>query len=166
VRSLLSALLSLLVSCFAISESAALDEAYKRCLERQLRFIIAKNPPYSAGGASDLEKGLDCSGYVFLACKWAGIPGVKRTTSFRMAMGLDGWTGKDIPQESCSSCDLAFWTWHKSLDRPYGHVGVFLKAGPRLEVAHASSKRGVVLAPLRGSLQTDLSKVRCLTIGE
>lgn len=166
MRSLLLALLSLSALCSATFDAFALDITYERAFVRELRFIIAKNPRYTWGGAADLTKGLDCSGYVYLAGKWAGIPGIVRTTSYRMALGLDGWIGVDVPIEQAQQCDLSFWTWKKTPHRSDGHVGVFLTDKGELRVTHASSSKGVVLVPIRGVLRTDLSKVRRLTLGE
>jgi len=166
VRSLLWALLSLWASCFATFDAAALDDAYQRAFARELRFIIGKHPKYLWGGAQDLTKGLDCSGYVYLAGKWAGIPGITRTTAYRMSLGLNGWIGADILPEQARDCDLCFWTRKSSPVRINGHVGVFLTNQGELQVSHASSSKGVVLAPMRGALWSDLSKARRLTIGD
>jgi hypothetical protein len=116
-------------------------------------------------GSEDLERGLDCSGYMYLAAKWAGIPGVTRTTAYRMAMGFGGWIGRDVSLDAADECDLTFWTMED--DRPHGHVGAFLRdpAGKR-KVTHASYSRGVILEDLNQRLMKDLSKVRRLTIGE
>jgi hypothetical protein len=146
-------------------ESFGLSEAYKKSFKQQLSFIISKHPKYTWGGSTDLRKGIDCSGYLFLAAKWAGIPGVTRTTSQRMAMGLGGWIGRDIDFTEADECDLPFWTFRQ--DRPYGHVGVFLRHPYGMPgVTHASSTRGVVLRDLTGPLLRNLSKFRRLTIGE
>lgn len=166
MRSLLLVLSLLSALCFATFDALALDITYRRAFVRELRFIIGQHPRYTWGGATDLTKGLDCSGYVYLAGKWAGIPGIVRTTSYRMALGLDGWIGVDVPHEQAQECDLCFWTWKKSPARINGHVGVFLTRKGVLQVTHASSSRGVVLVPMRGVLRTDLSRVRRLTIGE
>lgn len=108
---------------------------------------------------------MDCSGYLFLAAKWAGIPGVTRTTSHRMALGLGGWIGRDIAIEDADECDLPFWTFKQQ--RPYGHVGVFIRQPHGMPgVTHASTKRGVVLQDLQGPLLRNLVKVRRLTIGD
>jgi cell wall-associated NlpC family hydrolase len=150
---------------FAGPDAWGLDECYKRSLQRQLEFIIAKHPKYVAGGADDPDKGLDCSGYVYLAAKWAGIPGICRTTSLKMSQGLCGWTGVDIGLDSADVCDLPFWTFEPH--RPNGHVGVFLRDPNGWPAAtHASSRRGVVLDALQGKLLRDLTKVRRLTIGD
>jgi len=166
VRLLRSGLSLLLALCFVTSEAAALSEDYRRCFARELRFIVGKNPKYVWGGASDLERGVDCSGYVFLAAKWAGIPGIKRTTAFRMALGIDGWSASEILPEQAQECDLPFWTWSTNPTRINGHVGVFLREQSGLAVAHASERRGVVLEPWEGKLRTDLSKVMRLIIGD
>jgi len=112
-----------------------------------------------------LQKGLDCSGYLYLASKWAGIPGITRTTSYRMALGLGGWVGEDIDPDESEECDLPFWTFKE--DRPYGHVGAFIRhVDGGLKAAHAGFHRGVVLQELDGTLITNLTKVRRLTIGD
>jgi cell wall-associated NlpC family hydrolase len=154
-----------LAQSFAGRDADALCDHYKISLKRQLHFIISKHPEYTWGGAEDLEKGLDCSGYIYLACKWAGIPGVTRTTSYRMALGLGGWVGEDIDADESDECDLPFWTFKEG--RPFGHVGAFLRyMDGGLRAAHASTRRGVVLQELNGSLLRNLTKVRRLTIGE
>lgn len=112
-----------------------------------------------------MGKGVDCSGYLFLAAKWAGIPGVTRTTSQRMAMGFGGWIGRNIDFTEADECDLPFWTFKQH--RPCGHVGMFLRDLHGMPgVTHASSKRGVVFDDLTGPLLRNLSKVRRLTIGD
>lgn len=132
--------------------------------KRQLSFIIAKHPTYAWGG-SDLTTGVDCSGYIFLAAKWAAIPGVTRTTAYRMAQGLGGWQSREISLGQAGPCDLIFWTFTAA--RPYGHVGAFLEGqDKKLLVTHASSSRGVVLEKLRGALAASTSLMRRLTIGD
>jgi hypothetical protein len=153
-----------LAQSFAGPDCYALSELYKRSLKQQLNFIIEKNPKYTWGGAEDPEHGLDCSGYLFLASKWAGIPGITRTTSKNMAFGLGGWTGFDLSElEEVDDCDLVFWTFSES--RPHGHVGAFID-GKHLRVTHASSKHGVISQKLTDFLIRNLSKVRRLTIGD
>jgi cell wall-associated NlpC family hydrolase len=121
---------------------------------------VALKPAYLWGGAISERLGLDCSGYLFLAAKRGGLP-VKRTTAARMARGECGWTGAAVPRSDADKCDLCFWTFDKS--RPNGHVGAFLgKGGP---VTHASSSRGVVAAPLKGTLYGALTLVRRLIMG-
>jgi cell wall-associated NlpC family hydrolase len=126
-----------------------------------LRAIVALKPAYRWGGAISERAGLDCSGYLFLAAKRAGLP-VKRTTSARMAVGEGGWVGRCIPREEADAADLCFWTFDER--RPHGHVGAFLgKGGP---ATHASSRRGVVVEPLIGALDRAFSMARRLTLGD
>jgi cell wall-associated NlpC family hydrolase len=134
-------------------------------LKRQLTFIIAKHPQYTWGGAKYLDQGLDCSGYIFLACKWAAIPGITRTTALRMSLGLGGWYGKDIDLRDADECDLSFWTFNGH--RQNGHVGALVRGmDGEMHVTHASSSRGVVLDDLGGVLVRKLTKLRRLTIGD
>jgi len=150
---------------FAGPDAWGLAEAYKRSLKGQLQFIVAKHPKYTWGGSTDLEKGLDCSGYIFLAAKWAGIPGITRTTAARMADGLGGWASKEVNLHEAEECDLPFWTFDEK--RKNGHVGAFLNDRDRRRaVTHAGVHAGVVLEPLVGRLRESLSKVRRLTIGD
>ncbi len=135
--------------------------------EFQLAAIERMAPKYVWGGSESPEKGLDCSGYLYLAAKWAGIPGVRRTTSERMSKGLDGWKSVEIGLSQAGKGHLAFWTMKP--ERPAGHVGAF--TNPKDEeykaVYHASSSYGrVVRKPLDGVLLEKLEQVRELTIGD
>ncbi len=155
----------LLAQFFAGPDAWALGPSYKRSLKRQLTFIIAKHPKFTWGGAESLDQGLDCSGYIFLACKWAGIPGITRTTALHMSLGLGGWRGKDIDLGDADECDLPFWTFKE--DRQNGHVGALIHGTDgEIRVTHASVRKGVVMGPLRGLLLQKLTKVRRLTIGD
>jgi len=150
---------------FAGHDVWGLGEPYRGSLKGQLQFIIAKHPKYTWGGSTDLEKGLDCSGYLFLAAKWAGIPGITRTTSARMAEGSGGWTSCQIDLKDAQECDLVFWTFSEK--RKNGHVGAFLiDSDGRRAVTHSGVSKGVVLEPLKGRLLENLSQVRRLTIGD
>ncbi|MEI8183355.1 MAG: NlpC/P60 family protein [Desulfomonile sp.] len=150
---------------FAGRDSWGLAERYERSLTRQLNFIIAKHPRYAWGGAEDLQKGLDCSGYIFLAAKWAAIPGITRTTAYRMSQGLGGWNGRDIVLDSARQCDLVFWTFVPA--RLHGHVGAILRDRQGLhKVTHSSARRGVVLDRLEGLSLRSLTGIRRLTIGD
>jgi cell wall-associated NlpC family hydrolase len=136
---------------------------YRTIFIRELNFIIHKAPKYTWGGSTeDLSKGLDCSGYIFRAAKWAGMP-VRRTTSQRMAMGQSGWISREVSFEERKDTDLVFWTF--SRERPNGHVGVVLKRGDH--VSHASGSRNrVVLDRFKGVLLTDINQIKRLTIGD
>lgn len=150
-----------------------MDSGLRESFRLKLKEIADKKPAYVRGGASDPSKGLDCSGYLFLAAKWAGIMGPRRTTSYLMSMGLDGWSSDMIPLFSMAqSTDLTFWTWKKTPHKINSHTGAFLKNEPKhlqglegLSIAHAGS-RGVVIVPFRGAFLDDLSVIRRLNIGD
>lgn len=146
-------------------DAEGLSKALSASFERELCAIAMLKPEYVWGGYQDPNRGLDCSGYIYLAAKWAAIPGPKRTTANRMARGLDGWDGKTIrPIRDADRGDLVFWTW-KGSSRKYGHVGAVVlgrKSG-LLEAAHASSgHKSVVVVPFRGALLTDIEFFRRL----
>ena len=156
----------LLALSFAGPEASwAFGKAYRDSFRRQLSFIVSKKPAYAWGGSASIEQGLDCSGYLFLAAKWAGIPGITRTTAHRMSLGLGGWDSNPARLGQIQECDLVFWTF--SAARPNGHVGAFLEdhAGGH-KVTHASTSRGVISEPFTASLRKNLTSVRRLTIGD
>ena len=158
-------LFSLLAQSFAGREAHGLSPQFSASFRRQLNFIVARNPRYVWGGSNAIESGLDCSGYIYLAAKWAGLPGITRTTSSRMAQGLGGWTSISVNLESAEELDLVFWTF--SVTRPDGHVGAFLKITPNGRVVtHASSSRGVIAEPLGRRLTETISRVRRLNMGD
>ena len=146
-------------------EGLTLGVNYEYALEKQLRLIIAKHPKYTWGGAESEEKGVDCSGYITLASRRAGLP-VHRTTALNMSRGLSGWIGRDILFRDTRGLDVVWWTFTAA--RPEGHVGVLIRhpATGIPACTHSSSKRGVVCDYLQGSLFRDISKVRRLTIGD
>lgn len=174
-----------LVWCGWPFRAEALDFAYEKAFKLELATIIHARPKYLWGGCSHESTGLDCSGYLFLAARRAGMP-VRRTTARRMALGESGWAGRTIPLEAVRELDLCWWTFKPT--RPDGHVGAFWKPlqrqamtqSPRdshavssakkmgeqvLQVTHASPRRGIVVDRLRGRLKTSLTKVRRLTLG-
>ena len=158
-------LCSLLAQSFAGHECRAFRSEYRNSFKRQLEFIVSKKPRYAWGGSNDISSGLDCSGYLYLAAKWAGVPGVTRTTACRMALGLGGWTSRPVAIDASQDCDLVFWTF--SPTRQNGHVGALLKAAPKDRVvAHASTLRGVIAEPLNKFPAKSLSGLRRLTIGD
>lgn len=89
-----------------------------------------------------------------------------------MALGLGGWVSREVSVDKTRELDLVFWTFQKH--RPNGHVGMVLKPSRpnselnadnpfhALAVTHASYKNGVILDSFRGSLITDMSKIRRL----
>jgi hypothetical protein len=157
-----------LILCFLLLipvEGLTLGVNYEYALEKQLRLIIAKHPRYVWGGAESEEKGLDCSGYIYLASRRAALP-VSRQTAFGMALNRGGWISAPILFRDTRELDIVWWTFSK--DRPNGHVGVLIKH-PRTclpAVTHASSKRGVITDYLSGSLFRDISRTKRLTIGD
>lgn len=156
---------SLLALSSAGPDSEALSEPFQRSFARQLGFIAAKKPKYTWGGASDISVGLDCSGYIFLAGKWAGLPGITRTTAFRMSLGLGGWNGLRSELGSARQCDLVFWTFDGS--RPNGHVGaVIYCSNGRLDVVHSSAGRGVISQKMNDYLKEKATAVLRLSFGD
>ncbi len=143
------------------SRAEALSLEYAKAFGRELQSIINKNPRYLWGGSSDESKGLDCSGYLFLAARRAGMP-VRRTTAGLMAEGHGGWTGKTVAFEDVDGLDLVFWTFKNS--RPNGHVGAGWDAGGK--VTHASFRRGVVIDEFKGRLKSAVTKIIRLTLGD
>lgn len=157
--------LALLFIAFSGSEYRveALGDSYKTLFIRELNFIIFKGPKYTWGGSStNLQKGLDCSGYIFRAAKWAGMP-VRRTTSSKMAIGQCGWVSRPVKWENRAVTDLVFWTFKHS--RPDGHVGVIVMDANHVTHSSGSRKR-VVVDRFKDELRTKLSRIRRLTIGE
>jgi len=124
---------------FSCSDAVALNSELMAAFERELTWIVAQSPPYTWGGSVSEEKGLDCSGLIYLAARRAGIPGVMRTQSYRMAIGADGWSGYDLVYNDAGHCDMVFWTY--TPDRPTGHVGALLHRHGSQMVAHASSSK-------------------------
>lgn len=144
-----------------------LSRLYGDALDREVWFLIAKKPKYVWGGI-DETKGLDCSGFIYCAAKRAGLP-VRRVTAKDMRYGLGGWLGTDSELRKAEQLYLTFWTWGENPKREHGHVGIVV-LGPRsrlYEVAHASQSRGsLVVQQCKGKLDTDISAVRKLTIGD
>ncbi|MCA1961482.1 MAG: NlpC/P60 family protein [Desulfomonile sp.] len=144
-----------------LSRAEALGREYARLFELELATLIHVQPRYVWGGI-DETTGVDCSGYVFLAARRAGMP-VRRTTSARMAEGEAGWDGAARERGHHRHLDLVFWTLKPH--RPNGHTGVVWRGPDR--VTHASRSKGrVVVAPLVGELDRGLTKIIRLTIGD
>ncbi len=149
------------LNCYAI------DGHYADSFRKNLWIIIDRHPAYSWGGSESEQKGVDCSGYIYLAAKRSGIP-VKRVTAFQMRHGAGGWIGKESDLGHTGELDLVWWTWIDKPHRPHGHVGVFLigRRSELLEVTHSSSSRGVVVQELKGIFLRDISAIRRLIIGD
>jgi hypothetical protein len=160
-------LLCLLLSLSFTHNSDALSPELQTTFEKELRVIIDRHPRYTWGGSESEVRGVDCSGYLYLAAKRAGLP-VQRTTALYMSKGFGGWESIKIQVKDISHLDLTFWTWRDKPNRPEGHVGVVLMEPGEIElrVTHASEKRGVVLDKLEGVLKRDLTAVRRLTIDD
>jgi cell wall-associated NlpC family hydrolase len=135
-----------------------MDCAAKIRFAIELQRIIDLAPPYKWGGTTD--EGLDCSGFVYLAAKRAGLP-VTRSTSLRMSQGFEGWGGENVKFEAAVSLDIVFWTWS---GRKNGHCGVlFQNQDGKLVVAHASFTKGVIVVPMVGTFIKNLSLIRRLS---
>lgn len=124
------------------------------------------NPPYVWGD-------FDCSFTMNRIRELSGIQGPVRTTSKRMAKGLDGWKSKIIVDmaepgmldpwnyNKPEAGDLGFWTNKKS--RPFGHVGSHDGDGG---VCHASSKKGFIRILDKSPYAQRVIRVRRLTYGD
>lgn len=161
--------LSLLILFLLSTNAFSLAPQYEISLKQNLWTIISKKPRYTWGGAESEVKGLDCSGYLYLAAKRSGLP-VKRTTAILMESGAAGWSGKKVELDDAQELDIVWWTWLTSPQRKHGHLGFFLvnrRGSNLLEVTHASTSRGgVTIQQLRGQLLRDISSIKRLTIGD
>lgn len=145
-----------------------LSPKYETTLKQNIWIIVDRHPKYTWGGSESEEKGIDCSGYLYLAAKRSGLP-VKRTTAILMEQGLGNWTSRKITLDDAQELDIVWWTWLKTPNRRHGHIGFFLintRESKLLEVTHSSSSKGVVVQQLRGSLLRDISSLKRLTIGD
>jgi hypothetical protein len=149
------------------SNGYSLDPRYAASMKDNLKIIIDRHPAYVWGEAKDESRGLDCSGYMYLAAKRSGLP-VRRVTAREMREGKGCWEGRDISLKDAEEVDMPYWTWKDRPDRQHGHVGCFLqgKKSKLLEVTHCGSSTGVVQHELKGVFLRDLSAVRHLTIGD
>ena len=140
----------------------ALTLEQEQRLEKELWQIIDRQPKYVWGGSESEDKGLDCSGYIYLAARRAGFC-VRRTTAYNMSRGYSGWDGITISLHVARECDIPFWTWQGS-NRKCGHVGILIRDRRGAQkVTHASQLRGrVVVEDMKGKLLTDLDVLRRL----
>lgn len=88
---------------------------------------------YKEGGMS--KKGVDCSGYVYLAYQTQFNKQIPRTTKILSD------TGKEIDTDELKPGDLVFFKtgWKKR------HIGIYVEQG---KFMHASSSRGVMISKL------------------
>jgi hypothetical protein len=142
-----------------------LGEQYANSFKKNIQTIINAHPKYVWGGSESEAKGVDCSGYIYLAAKRSGMP-VSRTTARNMRHGLGGWTGNNILFNSAEELDIVWWTFTSA--RSDGHIGILWQDRNGFPaVTHASSSSGgVVVGYIQGSLFRDISALRRLTIGE
>ncbi len=138
----------------------ALSPEYAGAFERELQAIILLHPPYVWGGSEGEAKGLDCSGYLFLAAHRAGLP-VQRTTALQMSRGAGGWISVPVTHGDLERFDLVFWTF--SASRPNGHVGAVWSA---CRVTHSTPVAGVTVQKWTERLRKHLTEVRRLTLGD
>jgi hypothetical protein len=161
----------ILISIFFVSSCFALPPNIEQSVKQKIDIIQSRSTLYLWGAAGDIKEGVqrfDCSGYLHFCFFTSGVA-LKRTTAYRMRLGLDNWEGKDINIYDVDDLDIPFWSWRNSPNRPFGHVGILLigKKSKLLEVTHASStKKKIVMHPLEGVFIRDLSAIRRLTIGE
>lgn len=163
VFNLVMMVMSLCLAC--TTEAFALGYTYKEALRHNLNIIIDKHPTYTWGGSVEESKGLDCSGYLYLAAKRSGMP-VKRVTSIMIESGAGGWTSKKIELDDVDEFDINFWTFKPS--RPHGHLGFYLvsKKSGLLEITHSSSSKGVIIQQITPYLLKTTSSIRRLSLGD
>jgi hypothetical protein len=154
---------SLLATSLWVHDAQALDEQYAWAWARQLSMLIEMHPRYAHGGTT-VQGGMDCTGYVGIAAKWAGMP-VKRSTTIRMLAGFDGWLAKPVPLHGVVELDLVWFT----IKRPNQHVGVVWDAEPGKPktFTHSGSSTGVTVSDLEKGYWADkATATRRLTIGD
>lgn len=151
-------------------DAFALSDGYKWRMRSEAKFLLTGKPIIYTWGSAD-ARGLkaDCSGYMYSIAKYAGLP-IKRTTSARMALGLDGWVSVPLKLEDVDEIDLLFFTWPESAKtRPNGHVGMLLEShrSNLIEVTHASaSKKQVIIQQYTPYLIKNTTAIRRLTFGD
>jgi cell wall-associated NlpC family hydrolase len=147
-----------MVSFGAAYRVEAMSSALEKAWTVELETIISRHPHYQWGGATDEVKGLDCSGYLYLAARRAGFP-VRRTTAKRMLEGNEGWVNIAVFPAERKPLDLGGWSFRKRFD----HIGLIWKTP--YTVTHSSSRRGVVVDELRGALVQYAESIKRLTLG-
>jgi cell wall-associated NlpC family hydrolase len=148
-----------MVSFGYVYKAEAMSPALEKAWTAELEIIISRHPHYQWGGATDEAKGLDCSGYLYLAARRAGFP-VRRTTAKKMLNGYGGWANVAVFPAERKPLDLVGWSFRKQFD----HIGLIWKTP--YTVTHSSSRRGVVVDDLRGALVQRAESVKRLTLGD
>ena len=126
-----------------------------------LRTIAAWHMPYKWGGESKEEGGYDCTGFLY-----AGSPEIfrihnriKRSTSGRMEMGLDGWRNRPTDCASLGTLDLGFTDGHA--------FAIVLGNKSRLwQIIHSRSSKGPIEEQMPQWLWDKHPRFKRLTIGE
>jgi hypothetical protein len=129
----------------------------------EIQRVVDKSPKYVWGGSESIEKGLDCSGFLFYVARKAGLL-VSRTTALNMSRGMCGWHFDTIELRDAQELDIWWWTFSDKpgASRPNGHVGISFKhtkdGWPA--VVHASQSRGrVVTDAIKGWVVEDCTKI-------
>jgi cell wall-associated NlpC family hydrolase len=164
-------LILVLLMLVGSTNAFALSEMLKVRVEKELYFLMSKDPfSYTWGAADPFNGKADCSGVVYaIFAKRLQIP-VARTTALEMSMNLKGWNHKEVKVDELDSTDVVWFSWSESAaKRPMGHIGLMILS-PRsglIELAHASSsKKKFTVEPLKGKFLTDLSRSGRFTFGE
>ena len=96
VKTILKTIVAAIVSgVLTPCDILGLSERYRHSFGNNLKTIIDSKAAYVWGGAESEQKGLDCSGYIYLAARRSGMP-AKRTTGLFMERGLGGWRGNRL----------------------------------------------------------------------
>jgi len=117
--------------------------------------------PYKWGGESVKEGGSACPGFIY-----AGSPEIyrlqnhiKRRTSRRMEMGLDGWANRPTDSGSLDTLDLGFTDGH-------AFAIVLGKKSGLWQIIHSRSSRGPTEEPMPQWLWDKNPRFKRLIIGE
>jgi hypothetical protein len=148
----------------------ALGPQYQGDVMRWRRYLVEKHPRYTMDEkitpATAMALGVDCSMSELLVHMWGGVPGVQRTTAYRMSLGFGGWEGYDIENfDDLEAHDHAYFTFASALTRIRGHIGAKISD---TEFMHSGvSTKGPAMVPLNSQwIRKSFVVGRHLTIGE